>query len=81
MVTLSDNGTRLNDIKIIARSIMRKGAVQIITEEEGEDNNKKANIQNIYTIGKNILNISKEVQFENTSEWIKRSEFSYQRKK
>jgi len=77
---LSKNGDELNGNKVTSRMILPSGELQIKTEYIGKDNRKKATIQNVITIGAKRFVRTKNVQFENSEEWLKRSEFSYKKK-
>lgn len=79
-IKVTKNGTLLNNTSIKSREVLPTGEVQIRTESEGKDDNKKAVIRNTYILGKDVFTIRKEVQFENSTEWIKRNEFNYNRK-
>ena len=78
-ITISKAGDQINKKPIKSKQILDDGLIQIITEYVGKDNKQKAVIRNIYLIGKNQFVIRKEVQFENSEEWLKRNEFNYTR--
>ena len=78
-IIVSKNGRQLNKKDLSSKQRLLNGQTQIITEYIGKDNKKKASIRNIYILGEKQFIIRKEVQFENTNEWIKRNEFSYKR--
>ena len=80
-IKVSNNGTMLNKHVVTQREELENGHIQIQTEHNGKDDNKKAQIRYTYIIGKKIFLIRKEVQFSQGEEWIKRSEFSYNRNK
>lgn len=66
---------------IVSRKVLADGSIEIITKRNGQDgnDNKNAIIQKTYTIGKNKFVNRKDVQFEGSTEWIKRHEYSYTR--
>lgn len=80
-VTISGDGKFLGQEKVISRTVLPNGNVEIVTEEQGKDGNdfKPASFRRTYTIGKTVYINSKEVQFEGTKDWIKRHEYSYTR--
>lgn len=78
-IKLSKNGTVLNKHEVTLREELDDDTLQIQTEHQGRDDNKKATIRYTYIIGKNNFIIKKEVQFEASSDWIKRSEYNYKR--
>ena len=80
-IKVSNNGTMLNRHLVTRREELENGHIQIQTEHNGKDDNKKAQIRHTYIIGKKVFLIRKEVQFSPGEEWIKRSEFSYNRNK
>ena len=79
-IKVTKNGTLLNKHIVTKREELENGQIQIQTQHNGKDDNKKALIRYTYVIGKNLFLIRKEVRFEEVDEWIKRSEFSYKRK-
>ena len=76
---ISKDGLQLNNQPVKSREILNNGDLQIITEYEGKDNNKKALIRNIYLLGEKQFIIRKEVKYEDSDEWFKRNEFNYKR--
>ncbi|MCB9298420.1 MAG: hypothetical protein H6559_35710 [Lewinellaceae bacterium] len=78
-ITVSRDGKLLNKKELRSKKRLPNGQLQITTEYEGKDNKKKASIRNVYILGERQFVIRKEVRFDHTSEWIKRSEFSYTR--
>jgi len=78
-IKVSKNGTMLNKKRVNSRVELPDGQIQIKTKSTGKDDNKKALIQYTYLLAENQFIIRKEVQFENSKDWIKRSEFSYTR--
>lgn len=80
-LTISKDRTLLNKQAIVSRIELPSGEIEVTTAYTGKDNNKKALIQHKHLLGKNSYSNTKSVQFDNSTEWIKRSEFSYSRKK
>ncbi len=80
-IKMSKNGLLLNKHEISSREEFDNGSIQIKTEHDAKDDGKKATIRYSYTIGQDVFVIRKEVQFEESADWIKRSEFRYTRKK
>ncbi len=78
---INDDRTIFAEAKIVSRKLLAGGSIQIITELNGKDgnDNKKALLRKTYTFNKNIFSNRKDVQFEGSSEWIKRHEYSYTR--
>ena len=78
-IIISKDGTKINKADVISNRIISEEEFEVITEYSGKDNNKKAEIRVIYIIGKTELIIRKKVRFENTEDWILRSEYNYKR--
>ena len=71
--------TSFDGYTIVSRKSMADGSVEIITKHNGQDgnDNKNAIIRKTFTIGKNTFTNRKDVQFEGTTAWIMRNEYSY----
>lgn len=71
--------TNFDGYTIVSRKSLADESVEIITKHNGKDgnDNKNAIIRKTYTIGKNKFINRKDVQFEGTTEWIMRNEYSY----
>ena len=80
-IKIDKNGMLLNKNVVTSREELENGHVQIQTEKKSKDDNKKALLRYTYILGDDFFLIRKEVQFEQSSDWIKRSEYSYQREK
>ena len=78
-IKISENGQQLNKKEVNSRQILSNGQIQITTEYLGKDNNKPALIRNIYIFGEKQFVIRKEVNFENTNNWMMRNEYSFER--
>lgn len=78
-IKITKKGTLLNKRSVTSRQELPGGQIQIKTEFTGKDDNRKAIIQHTYLLGKDQFSIVKEVKFENSADWIKRSEFNYTR--
>ena len=79
-ISLSKDGREMNKHTVLSKQLLDDGQLRITTQYEGKDNKQKALIRNIYFIGKGQFVMIKEVQFEHTTEWLKRNEYNYQRK-
>jgi len=80
-IKITKNGVLLNKKMVISREELENGQLQIQTEYKAKDAGRNAVIRNTYSMGSVIFIITKEVKFEKTADWIKRSEFKYARKK
>jgi hypothetical protein len=78
-ITISADEKYIDKELITSIKKLANGIIEIITEEKGKDGNdfKPATFRHTYTLGKHIYNKRKDVQFDGTTEWIKRHEYSY----
>ena len=76
---ITKDGTRINKKEVVSLERNEMDGLIVKTEHSGKDNNKKATIRNIYIISTDKFVISKEVKFEDASEWLKRNEYSFKR--
>jgi len=80
-IKIAKNGLLLNKHAVTSRKALENGGIQIQTQHDAKDDGKKARIRYTYSIDRDVFVIRKEVQFEESADWIKRSEFTYTRKK
>lgn len=78
-IIISTDGSLIDSETVISRKKLKKGTIEIITEEIGIDgnDNRQATFRHTYLISKKIFTIRKEVQFTGETNWIKRHEYSY----
>ena len=79
-IKIAKNGMLLNKNPVTSREELENGHIRIQTEHKAKDDKKKALLRYTYTVGNDFFQIRKEVQFDEKGEWIKRSEFNYNRK-
>ena len=81
--TFSKDGKYINNEIIKSGKKLANGKNEIITEISGKDgnDNKPAIIRHTYTFNKYSFSKRKDVQFAGGTEWIRRNEYTYQRKK
>ena len=81
-ITFAKNGRMIGKEVVRSKTLLPNGNTEIVTEYVGIDGNenKPALIRHTYMLGKSIFVKRKEVQFEGTTELIKRHEYSYHRK-
>jgi len=79
-LTLNSDGTMIDDTKVVSKS-EQDGVLQIIAEKNGIDgnDNKKALLRYIYSIGKKSFIKRKEVKFDGEDKFIMRNEFKMSR--
>ncbi len=80
-LTISADGSMLNDETVKSRKKLKQGKIEIVTEVKGIDgnDNKPALLRYTYEIGDNTYTLRKDVKFLDKKKWIKRHEYSYQR--
>ena len=78
-VMISKNGNQLDNKEVISKQKLANGHLEIITEYTGQDNRKQALIRVTYILGEKLFVIRKDVQFEQSDDWIKRNEYRYTR--
>lgn len=82
-VRISKDGKKMNQEIVKKVQSLSNGDLLLTTEYWGVDGNeqKKALIRHLYTIGNAVFIIKKEVLFESQKEWIQRHEYNYKRAK
>ena len=78
-IMVSKNGEKLNEKVVKSKQVLSNGQVQITTEYNGKDNNRKALIRNLYVLGSKQFVIRKEIKFEDSNVWLKRNEYYFER--
>ena len=78
---ISNDGLQINGAMVVSKEKTGNGLLQIITEKPGMDgnDNRKVVVKHIYTIGKKVLVIRKEVRFEGEEKFIMRNEYKMNR--
>ena len=81
-LNLSANGRKFEGATILSKRITRKGALVIVTQHEGfdQDNSQQVLIRKIYNICKSKYTYMKKIKIKDQNEWIDREEFSYAKK-
>lgn len=80
-VSISNNGTMLNGDILISKRKLNDGIIEVVTETMGVDGNddKPAVMKHIYTLGKDIFEIKKDIQFVGQQDWINRNKMIYKK--
>lgn len=78
-VTLSEDGTSIDDEKIVERENLAGGVLRLVTERRGKDNNQDALIRHTYLIGKSSFSIKKEVRPDGSNEFFERNRYTWRR--
>jgi len=76
-IKVDKSGSRINKKEVVSRKVLENDIIEIQTLDDGKDDNKDALIRYTYFIGASSFIIRKEVQFDNNSDWIKRSEYNF----
>jgi molybdopterin/thiamine biosynthesis adenylyltransferase len=79
-LVISADGTLLDGASVVSKKKVKE-VLQIITEKEGVDGNenKKALLRHVYTIGKKEFSNRKEVKFQGEEKWVMRNEYKMTR--
>ncbi len=79
---LSNDGTALNEEKVVAVKLFSKDSIVIVTQVKDIDgnDNKPAIIQHTLTITPTLFINKKEVKFIGTKNWINRSTYTFTKK-
>ena len=75
-IVISTDGRMIDDELVVLKE-KENGSLKIIAERNGVDgnDNKKAVIRHIYSIGKRSFSKRKEVKFDGEEKWILRNEY------
>ncbi|MEO8210365.1 MAG: hypothetical protein ABI840_07365 [bacterium] len=76
-VKISSDGKFLNNEEIVYKST--GDTLKIITEELGEDDDRKAKFRHTYLINNSSFSVKKEVKFLDEEEFIRRNEYRFER--
>ena len=63
-ISLSADGRRFRNATVTERLVLPDGRVQIVTEEDGRDNDRPARIRLVYLIGERAASLQKLVRYE-----------------
>lgn len=76
---LGGGGTTIDDETVVERMMLDGGALRVVTERRGKDNDKDAHFRYTYLIGASSFSIRKEVRAEGASEFFERNRYSWTR--
>lgn len=77
-IVLSTDGRRFRNATVMVRSVLADGRVQIVTEEDGRDNDRPARIRMVYLIGERMTSFQKLVRYER-AEYFERHIYEWAR--
>lgn len=78
-VTIGKDGETINAETVTSRTKLDGGAVQIVTEKKGQDNDRQALFRYTYQLSATSFSIKKEVRYEGKSKFFERNEYSWKR--
>ena len=80
-LVISNDGLQIDGAIVASKEKITDGSLQIITDKQGVDgnDNRKAIIRHVYTIGKKNFSSRKEVRFEDEDKFIVRNEYKMNR--
>ena len=78
-VVISEDGTSIDDEKLVARETLASGVLRLVTERRGKDNDENALIRHIYLISESRFLVTKEVRPENSTTFLERNRYSWRR--
>ncbi|MBK8610083.1 MAG: hypothetical protein IPL84_09070 [Chitinophagaceae bacterium] len=78
---LSENGSKINNMKVIERIEQPEGGYKIVLEEKGKDGNegRTAIFRHIFEKKDQQLTITKMVKFEGTDDFFQRNQYQFKR--
>lgn len=79
LVKITQQGTHLDNSKIIEKKYDADGVLYLVTEEKGKDDNRPATIQYVITISAQAFSIAKMVKFEGQQTFFRRNVYSWNR--
>lgn len=78
-IVLSRDGRRIDGFEVVARIESPDGALLITTLGKGEDDERPADLQFVYTLSADRLSIRKDVRFEGDEAFFNRNEYAFER--
>ncbi len=79
--SISENGTMVNNRKVMERTLQPDGSLKIVLQENGKDGNddKPATFQHVLIISKNKFTLTKLVKFDGETNFFQRNQYSFSR--
>ena len=63
-ISLAADGRRFRRATVVERTVLPSGEVQVVTEEEGDDNNRPARVRLVYRISERKASLQKMIRYE-----------------
>ena len=76
-IAISNDGKTLADQTVLAKQDLFDGAIELVTESVGRDNNRKASFTHTYVIGEETFTMEKHVRYEGESTGFIRNIFEF----
>lgn len=76
---LAKGGEVFRDSQVLDRSVLPDGSVRIVTEQDGQDDNRDARIRFVYLLGEEQCSIQKLVRFTPGDEFFERHIYQWSR--
>lgn len=78
---IRENGTMINDQRVIERTLLADGKLKIVLESKGPDGNdhKPATFHHELLIGKNTFTMTKRVRFDGEENFFQRNQYAFTR--
>ncbi len=78
---IKENGTKVNDMQLIERTLQADGALKIVLERKGLDGNdhKPATFHQVMVIADKLFTITKLVKFDGEEQFFQRHQYSFSR--
>ncbi|NNE05695.1 MAG: hypothetical protein HKN15_08245 [Xanthomonadales bacterium] len=78
-IRISRNGKRVDGFDLVAREDRADGALILTSQGSGRDDDRKADIQTVYTISANAFQIEKNIRFGQDDEFFNRNTYQFVR--
>lgn len=76
---LTEGGRLFDGALVTEREVLAGGAVRVVTESDGEDDNKPARLRHVYTMGPAAASLQKLVRYGGAGEFIERNIYRWTR--
>lgn len=77
-MSVSKDGAYFGKEKVVSKRTLADGSLEVVTEQNGKDDNQPALLRRTYSIAATRYVLRKDVQFEGSSQWLNRHEYRYE---
>lgn len=74
-VFITNQGKTLAHAEVVEKNTMEDGALQVIADENITENGQSLVLRHIYIIGKNRLQVARQVRYTSSGGWMNRDEY------